>query len=171
MFKFVDYLDDFRKVVPLKDPRKQSPIYVLKAIFFKMKADNMRIIYECLGYDDGLLKHDTRPLQSFIDVISNRNSHEVSNDDGDVIRCELCDINCNTCENAERRLMIPANIEDRDDMSLLLFMEHEVYHEYEKAKLQFYDLRKKQTQHKVIPDVNDTPLAQFHSVFLTSLMN
>jgi len=135
IFKFIDYLDDRRMIVPLKDPRKQPPKYVLKATFFKMKADYLRIIYECLGYDDGLLKYDKRPTQSFLDIINERKHAEITIDDSDVIRCELCDVTKKTSE----RDIIPANIEDRDDMSLLMFMGHEVFHEYEKAKLQIFD--------------------------------
>lgn len=45
------------------------------------------------------------------------------------------------------REIIPANIEDRNDMSLLLFMEHEVFHEYEKAKLQIFDSDMNSTKH------------------------
>jgi hypothetical protein len=98
MFKFVDYLDDKRMIVPLKDPRKQPPKYVLKATFFKMKADNLRIIYECLGNDDGLLKHDKRPTQSFRDIINERSHAEITSDDADLITCELFDITWKTSE-------------------------------------------------------------------------
>ena len=100
-----------------------------------MKADNLRIIYECLGNDDGLLRHDTRPLQSFLDIIIEREMAEVTEDDSDVIKCELCDVTKST----SARKIIPADIKDRNDLSLLLFMEHEVFHEYEKAKLQIFD--------------------------------
>lgn len=117
-------------VVPLKDPRKQPPKYVLKALFFKLKADNLRVIYECLGYDDGLLSHDKRPLQSFRDIIIERRSAEITEDDSDIIKCDIPE---------ELRNIIPADIEDRNDLSLLLFMAHEVYYEYEKAKLQIFD--------------------------------
>jgi hypothetical protein len=41
----------------------------------------------------------------------------------------------------------PANIEDRNDMSLLLFMEREVFLEYEKAKLQIFDSDMNPTKH------------------------
>jgi hypothetical protein len=70
---------------------------VLKAIFFKMKADNLRIIYECLGNDDGLLRFDSRPLQSFRDVIIEREMAEITEDDSDNIKglsfWEFCNVN------------------------------------------------------------------------------
>jgi hypothetical protein len=51
-----------------------------------MKADNLRIIYECLGNDDGLLRHDSRDPQSFQDIIIKRDAAEVTEDDSDKIK-------------------------------------------------------------------------------------
>ena len=78
IFKFIDFLDDTRQIVPLKDPRKQPAKYILKSMFFKMKADYMRHIYECLSGDDGLLKYDTRPGRSFRDILALRMHNEIS---------------------------------------------------------------------------------------------
>jgi hypothetical protein len=61
LYKFIDYIDDSRKVVPLEDMEKQATRYVLKATFCKMKADYLRNIYECCHGDNGIFFKDPRP--------------------------------------------------------------------------------------------------------------
>ena len=51
-----NYIDDHRRhKVPLKDLSFQPAPYIVKALLCKMKADYMRIIYECLDGQNGLL--------------------------------------------------------------------------------------------------------------------
>lgn len=58
MFMFVDYIHSERKVVPLDLLSKQPPLPVIDAVLYKMKADYLRISYECLSGDNGLLNVD-----------------------------------------------------------------------------------------------------------------
>lgn len=54
VYKFIDYIADKRKKVPLKYITNQPPPYILNALFYKMKADQLRYIYECMSGDNGL---------------------------------------------------------------------------------------------------------------------
>lgn len=55
IYKYIDYLHDAKQTVPLASAQRQPPKSILNAIFYKMKADYMRFIYECLSGDSGLL--------------------------------------------------------------------------------------------------------------------
>ena len=55
LFKLIDYTHDRKFVVPLKYLNQQPPKSTLNALFYKMKADYLRYIYECLSGDNGLL--------------------------------------------------------------------------------------------------------------------
>jgi hypothetical protein len=55
IYKYIDYLHDAKQTVPLASAQRQPPKSILNAIFYKMNADYMRFIYECLSGDSGLL--------------------------------------------------------------------------------------------------------------------
>ena len=59
LIRFVDYIHDRKKYVPLAKQMAQPPRYIIDAHLFKMKADLMKIIFECLDGSDGLLEKVT----------------------------------------------------------------------------------------------------------------
>lgn len=122
---------------------------VLKALFFKLKADYLRYIYECLSGDNGLLYGDTKK-RSFRAAILDRKEMEIAEDSG-----ELDD--------------------DYDDIdkeeTLLDFMKHEVISEYDNARQEIFDNDYKSKKVAIEEGINDLPVAPFHPVFLSSLMN
>ena len=133
-----------------------------------MKADQMRLIYESLSGENGLLYHNSE-RKSFLDHIKRKDMKEIA-EDNELIDCELCNANYNPDDST------PWTREDRDafysqPMTLLEFMEHEVYHEYEKAKRSIFekDLTTLARQEK--KEVDGLLNAPFHPVFLSSLMN
>lgn len=56
-------------------------------------------------------------------------------------------------------------------MSLLTFLEHEVVFEYEKVKDQLFDDNRKPRKYLKEADILDHDIADFHPVFLSSLLN
>ena len=140
LYKYIDYLHDRRLPVPLKYKDVQPPKCILNAILFKMKADQMRLIYECLSGENGLLYgQEQQQREVFAEFIKNKDKKEIAVDD-DFIDCELCNKNF----DPEADFPQQWTREDRDNyykqpMTLLEFMEHEVYHEYEKAKRAIFD--------------------------------
>jgi hypothetical protein len=64
LYKLIDYVHDRRKIVPLRDISREPLKCILDALFYKLKADNFRYIYECLSGNNGLLYGDTT-LKSF----------------------------------------------------------------------------------------------------------
>ena len=81
LFKLIDYVDDRKHIVPLKDMERQPNKCVLKALFYKLKADYLRYIYECLSGDNGLLYGDTEK-RNFKEAIDYRKSKEIASDNG-----------------------------------------------------------------------------------------
>ena len=59
LYKLIDYVHDKRKCVPLNDMSKEPPKCQIDAVFYKLKADHFRYIYECLSGESGLLRADT----------------------------------------------------------------------------------------------------------------
>ena len=55
IYKFVDYLQVARKDVSLKFVNHQISKSVLNALLFKLKADMMSYIYECLSGENGMI--------------------------------------------------------------------------------------------------------------------
>lgn len=55
LVRFIDYIHDRKKYVPLKFSNMQPQKYLIDAYFYKMKADYLKYIYECLDGDNGLL--------------------------------------------------------------------------------------------------------------------
>ena len=58
LYKFVDYIHFLRndnRIVALRSISAEPPKYYIDALFHKLKADQMKFIYECLGGDNGLL--------------------------------------------------------------------------------------------------------------------
>ena len=137
-------------------------------MLFKMKADQMRLIYECLSGENGLLYNDTE-RKNFFEFIKNKDSKEIAIDE-DIVDCELCN------KNYDPELdFVKWTRQDRDNfykqpMTLLEFMEHEVFHEYEKAKRAIFD--KDLTLAKQDPNnLDGLDRALFHPIFLSTLMN
>jgi hypothetical protein len=57
IYKFVDYLHIARKDVSLKFVNHQISKSVLNALLYKLKADMMSYIYECLSGENGMIQH------------------------------------------------------------------------------------------------------------------
>lgn len=133
-----------------------------------MKADQMRLMYEALSGENGLLYHDTEK-KVFLEYIKRRDMKEISEED-ELIDNEIQNPNYNPDDNT------PWTRADRDafyskPMTLLEFMEHEVFHEYEKAKRSIFekDLTTLARQEK--NSLDGLLSAPFHPVFLSALMN
>ena len=77
--------------MPIKYQYGQPPKCILNALFYKMKADYLRYIYECLAGDNGLLAGTdpilSQPL-SFAEDLKKRNNNEIS-EEGHV-DCDIC---------------------------------------------------------------------------------
>lgn len=56
-------------------------------------------------------------------------------------------------------------------MKFIQFLEYEVHHEYEKAKQSIFDKDFKSARHKQVEGINEDVTAQFHPIFLSTLMN
>ena len=77
IYKFVDYIHDRRRDdIPIKFQSQQPPEAILDALFFKIKADYLRYIYECLSGENGILNGDDEK-QTFIDFFQKRILNEV----------------------------------------------------------------------------------------------
>jgi len=147
IFKFIDYVQDRRKEVPLKDISKQPIQCVLKALLFKMKADYLRHIYECISGDNGLLAHD-KINRSFVAEINRRKAREIAEDEDEEIE------------------------DDGKERTLLEYMAEEVMSEYDEAKkMIFTEIDQKAAKHPIKDGVNEHSTAPFHPVFLSSLLN
>ena len=66
LYKFIDYIHDRKQTVPIKYQYGQPPKCILNALFFKMKADYLRYIYECLAGDNGLLGGTDKILNQLV---------------------------------------------------------------------------------------------------------
>ena len=55
LYKFIDFVHYEKKQVPLRYPDTEPPIKIRNALMFKMKADILKYIYECISGDNGLL--------------------------------------------------------------------------------------------------------------------
>jgi hypothetical protein len=96
----------------------------------------MRLIYECLSGENGLL-YKTDEKKVFFEHIKNKDQKEIALEDT-LIDCEICNKDFNPDDTSQWTK------EQRDlfymkPMTLLEFMEHEVYHEYEKAKRAIFE--------------------------------
>lgn len=68
IYKFVDYLQVARKDVSLKFVNHQISKSVLNALLYKLKADMMCYLYECLSGENGLLQYldvDHKNIEDF----------------------------------------------------------------------------------------------------------
>ena len=174
VYKFIDYFHDKRKDVPLKYSNQQPPIYILNALFVKMKADYLRYIYECLSGDNGLLQYNMNDKINVKADVDMRETHGVKNtDDVDVCYSEIyyslypTDGKKNTFKNAKEQL----DNFYKKDMTLLEYLEHEVVFEYEKVKDQLFDDERKPKKYPKKENPDDFEYAKFHQVFLSSLLN
>ena len=85
--------------MPLEEISKQQSKYVLKATFYKMKADYLRYIFECLHGDNGIFFKDPRPPKKdgYNAYLDERKANEVNdffiqaNLRESEISCELSD--------------------------------------------------------------------------------
>ena len=59
IYRYLDFIHDSKKYVPLKNSFNEPPKYLIDAYFYKMKADYMRYIFETLDCEDGLLYNVT----------------------------------------------------------------------------------------------------------------
>jgi len=55
IYRYIDFLHDRKKYVPLKYDYMQPAKYLIDAFLYKMKADYMKFIFETLDCEDGLL--------------------------------------------------------------------------------------------------------------------
>ena len=181
LYKFIDYIHDRPKDVTIKNQyvHKQPPKCILNALFFKMKADYMRYIYECLSGDNGLLSSTDCALgqkSSFLLLLRERNDNEIegSSDTNDEnyakVDCDVCNPKFDQ-DQSKRSKHQKDSIENtfmNKELTLLEFMEHECNHEFEKAKRQIFGIDKKSFNMK---SINSNEPTQFHPVFLSSLLN
>lgn len=71
LYRFIDYIHDRKKYVPINYQNSQPAKYMLDAFFNKMKADHMRYIYECLDGDNGLLANVCKNVEhNFHDALN-----------------------------------------------------------------------------------------------------
>ena len=140
----IDFFHDFRPDVPLKYITSQPPPYILNALLFKMKADNLRYIYECLSGDNGLLSLKDNNGTKFKDIkvdfsnyLDRKSQEEIrkgadGKNDDDVVSSAIYYkvYNDDKIESALQKLQSFY----KNKMSLLKFLEHEIVFEYEKAK-------------------------------------
>jgi len=69
---------------------QQPPKSTLNALFYKMKADYLRYIYECLSGDNGVLYGITN-TEDFTDLLKSRAKKEISLDElHQKVKCEYC---------------------------------------------------------------------------------
>lgn len=174
IYKFIDYFHDRRKEVPLKYLTQQPPPYILNAFFVKMKADYLRYIYECLSGDNGLLG-------------SKKNIKSIYKDDIDLIEMkQIKDTESVDCVDSEIYYSLhpldgkQASFKDPKEKlkrfygmekTLLEFLEHEIVFEYEKVKDQLFDNNRRPKKYPTKEGVLDHEYAEFHPVFLSSLLN
>eukprot|EP00356_Strombidium_inclinatum_P015164 CAMPEP_0170482330 /NCGR_PEP_ID=MMETSP0208-20121228/2393_1 /TAXON_ID=197538 /ORGANISM="Strombidium inclinatum, Strain S3" /LENGTH=402 /DNA_ID=CAMNT_0010755157 /DNA_START=112 /DNA_END=1317 /DNA_ORIENTATION=- len=170
IFKFIDYFHDRKNVVPLKHLNYQPPQCVINAYLYKMKADYLRFIYECLSGDNGLL-NGKEEKESFLKYIKKKDAMEITTDDGDEVDCEIC--NANYYPDHETGITMPWDKEVfwREEKTLLDFIEHDCFHEYEKAKRCFFEKDMSVKRLKIEPQVNELSHAPFHPLFMSALLN
>lgn len=140
-----------------------------------MKADYLRTIYECISGDNGLLYGYTRE-ESFAHAFEDRNEGDISEEQVDkTYHCEIYERIFNkegqSKVNSEEQKEI--NFKDfySHERTLRAYLEHEVIFEYEKAKRCFFDERNHARKLKPEADIQESEVAEFHSVFLSSLLN
>lgn len=189
VYRFIDYLHDRRKEVKLKNVNYQPQKNILNALLYKMKADYLRYIFECLNGDDGLLKNDqiftdddgvvlTRQKERFDDDTEQRFKNEINRFEKQ-ITCLFCN---RLGEREEVNLDAEGNqivgyanktVEEffKQEKTLIDYFKHEVYHEYERAKLEIFDKEFNQQQQKQIAGINEAPFTPFHPVYLSTLLN
>ena len=82
LYKFIDYAYDRKVVVPInpEDTTKKYTTATENALFYKIKADHLRYVYECLSGDDGLLFKDLKK-RNFKNIIKARQANEIKGDD------------------------------------------------------------------------------------------
>jgi len=57
------------------------------------------------------------------------------------------------------------------EKTLIHYFRHEVFHEYERAKLEIFDRDFNQQHQKLVAGINESPFTPFHPVFMSTLMN
>lgn len=67
-------------MVPIKNQNAQPPKCILNALFYKMKADYLRYIYECLSGENGLLVDFTLKV-SFVEDLEIRIKNDISEEE------------------------------------------------------------------------------------------
>lgn len=176
VYRFIDYLHDRRKVVKLKNVGYQPQINIYNALLYKMKADYLRYIFECLDGDDGLLRNEiqfteggkllTLEKEAFDDDIEERMAKEIGDDKK--ISCLFCNP-----EEKDDTNMKPHPVETfyREPRTLIDYFKHEVYHEYERAKLEIFDRDFNSYSIPKRDGINDHDMTPFHPVYMSSLMN
>lgn len=167
IYKFLDYIHDRRQIVKLKHMSMQPPKCIINAILFKMKADYMRYIHECLTGESGILGSNFKK-EDFSSFVKQRESAEISTED-EVIDCEKCNPEYHNPKKNWTHSDFMAFYDQ--EMTLLEFFEHEVCHEYEKAKRQIYTKARDAVPQEVIEGINEITASPFHPVFLSSLLN
>mmetsp|Transcript_8941 Transcript_8941/g.15146 ORF Transcript_8941/g.15146 Transcript_8941/m.15146 type:complete len:252 (+) Transcript_8941:314-1069(+) len=137
IINFVNFFAQMKISVPLKNNQAQPALCIIEALINKIKADYMRYILECLTGDDGLLAQDKAESFNFIQMQKDKimakemalmeiarqgdkdTQLELSRED--VLKCTFC------------------SDEKSKNVTLLEFFEHEVHHEYEKAKKHIFN--------------------------------
>ena len=144
---------------------KEPPKCQIDAVFYKLKADHFRYIYECLSGESGLLRADTEK-QSFFEYIEDKKSEQ----------------NNLNKDNAGGFEYEKVNI--REKMTILQYFEMVTKNEYENAKSCIirkqdekslmagqYDqvvVGSKEAKKSLDKESKDAP---YHPIFLSALMN
>ena len=90
LFRFIDFVHDKRTHVDIKYEHMQPPQYILDALFYKMKADYLRYIYECLSGESGLLYEDEEKILNLKEYYLHKETHEIGDHMSEFIECEMC---------------------------------------------------------------------------------
>jgi len=77
IYRFIDYIHDRKKYVPLKSLYGQPPKYLIDAYLYKMKADYMKFMFETLDCENGLL-YKVDDLENFRDDVIRMHGSEIA---------------------------------------------------------------------------------------------
>jgi len=147
-----------------------------------MKAEYLRYVYECVSGDNGLLYGVARK-QSFAAAFQERHEGEISEEQVDkTYHCEIYEKIFKEENNKEGQSKPSSGLSEEEkeqrfaafysqERTLRAYLEHEVIFEYEKAKRCFFDERRHPRTLKPEADIQDSEVAEFHSVFLSALLN
>ena len=139
-----------------------------------MKADYLRYIYECISGDNGLLGSRKNTKSIYKDDIELINARAIKDTESvDVVDSEIY-YSLHPLDGKQSSFKDPKQKLERFyamEKTLLEFLEHEIVFEYEKVKDQLFDNNRRPKKYQTKDGVLDHEYAEFHPVFLSSLLN